>query len=89
MRSLDLHQLCEDLSFVCKVTLRYLGLRLQHLNLRGRNVFLPPYKGSEVGTDWNVPRMEGWPSWLLEVNPRARRAGLQGRSEITWSLVRL
>ena len=50
---------------------------------------LTPYKGSEVGTDWNVPRMEGWPSWLLEVNPRARRAGLQGRSEITWSLVRL
>ena len=50
MSSLDLHQLCEDLSFVCKVTPRYLGLRLQHLNLRGCNVFLTPYKGSEVGT---------------------------------------
>ena len=50
MSSLDLHQLCEGLSFICKVTLRYLALRLQHLNLRGRNVFLIPYKGSEVGT---------------------------------------
>jgi len=38
MNSLDFHQLCEDLSFVCKVTRRYLGLRLQHLNLRGHNV---------------------------------------------------
>ena len=38
MSSLDLHQLCEDLSFVCKVTLRYLGLRLQHLTLMGHNM---------------------------------------------------
>ena len=38
MSSLDLHQLCEDLSFVCKVMPRYLGLRLQHLTLRGHNV---------------------------------------------------
>ena len=59
MRSLDLRQLCEDLSFVCKVTLRYLGLRPQHLNLIGHNVFLTPDKGSEVGTHWNVLRMKG------------------------------
>ena len=38
MSSLNLDQLCEDLSFVCKVMPRYLGLRLQHLNLRGHNV---------------------------------------------------
>ncbi|KAM7225329.1 hypothetical protein CapIbe_023306 [Capra ibex] len=38
MSSLDLDQLCEDLSFVCKVMPRYLGLRLQHLNLRGHSV---------------------------------------------------
>ena len=38
MSSLDLHQLCEDLSFVCKVMPRYLGLRLQHLTLRGCDV---------------------------------------------------
>ena len=38
MSSLDLHQLCEYLYFVCKVTLRYLGLRLQHLTLRGHDV---------------------------------------------------
>lgn len=29
----DCHQLCEDLSFVFKVTQRYLGLRPQHLDL--------------------------------------------------------
>ena len=40
MSSLDLHQLCEDLSFVCEVTLRYLGLRLQHLDLREHDVTL-------------------------------------------------
>ena len=62
MSSLDLHQLCEDLSFVCKVTPRYSGLRLQHLDLRACTVFLTPYKGSEVGTHWDVPRMERWPS---------------------------
>ena len=38
MNSLDLHQLCEDLSFVCKVTPRCLGLRPQHLNLRAHDV---------------------------------------------------
>ena len=38
MSSLDLHKLCEDLSFVCKVTLRYSGLRPQHLDLRERDV---------------------------------------------------
>ena len=37
MSSLDLHQLCEDLSFVCKVTPRYLGLGLQNLTLRGHD----------------------------------------------------
>ena len=37
MSSLDSHQLYEDLSFVCKVTLRYLGLRLHHLNFRGHD----------------------------------------------------
>ena len=65
MSSLDLHQLCEGLSFICKVTLRYLALRLQHLNLRGRNVFLMPYKGSEVGTHFTCWRksMEGRCDW--------------------------
>ena len=38
MSSLDLHQLCEDLSFVCNVMPRYLGLRLQHLTLMGHNM---------------------------------------------------
>ncbi|CAM9175696.1 unnamed protein product, partial [Rangifer tarandus platyrhynchus] len=38
MCSLDLHQLCEELSFVCKVTPRYLGLGLQHLTLRVHDV---------------------------------------------------
>ena len=38
MRSLDPHHLCEDLSFVCKVKSRYLGLGLQHLTLRGQDV---------------------------------------------------
>ena len=38
MNSLDLHQLSENLSFVCKVTPRYLGLRLQCLTLRGHDV---------------------------------------------------
>ena len=38
MCSLELHQLCEELSFVCKVTPRYLGLGLQHLTLRVHDV---------------------------------------------------
>ena len=38
LSSLDSHQLCEDLSFVCKVTLRYLGLRRHHLNFKGHDV---------------------------------------------------
>ena len=41
MSSLDLHQLCEDPSIDCKVTPSYLGLSLQHLNLRGCDV--PPH----------------------------------------------
>ena len=36
--SLDVPQLCEDLSFVYKVTLKYLGLRLQDLTLKGHDV---------------------------------------------------
>ena len=88
MRSLDLRQLCKDLSFVCQVTLRYLGLRPQHLNLIGHNVSLTPYKGSEVRTHRNV-WMKGWPSWLPGVNPGARTAGCQGRSQITWGLMGL
>ena len=88
MSSLDLHQLCEDLPFVCKVMPRYLGLRLQHLNLRGHDVTPHTDKGSEVGTDWSVPRMEGWPSWLLGVNPGVR-TGHQARNQITWCLMGL
>lgn len=56
---LDFHQLCEDLSFVCT---EVLGIETQHLDLRERDVTPRLYKGSEVGTHWNVPRMEEWPS---------------------------
>ena len=68
LSSLDSHQLCEDLSFVCKVTLRYLGLRLQHLNLRGHGV-----------TPYTLQRLRG--RNRLECSKDGRMAFMAARGE--------
>lgn len=88
MSSLDPHQLCEDFFFVCNITPRYLGLRLQHLTLRGHNM-IPHTLQRLSGRNTMECSKDGRPSWQPGVNPGSRRAGHQGGSQIMWGLVGL
>ena len=67
MSSLDLHKLCEDLSFVCKVTLRYSGLRPQHLDLGHK-----PVGCLWEGWHWVTCHPHWFTPWLL-VSPQVEK----------------